>query len=67
MIAHGRQDTHVPVGQAESMFRAVSGHDVPVWPALYDDEGHENFPRSRDHGNFNFYSWIRFVETFLMP
>jgi dipeptidyl aminopeptidase/acylaminoacyl peptidase len=66
MIAHGRQDARVPVAQAESMFRAVAGNQVPVWLAIYEDEGHENFPRSRDHGNFNFYSWILFVETFLL-
>ena len=66
MIAHGRQDARVPVAQAESMFRAVVGNQVPVWLAIYEDEGHENFPRSRDHGNFNFYSWILFVETFLL-
>ena len=66
MIAHGRQDARVAVAQAESMFRAVADNQVPVWLAIYEDEGHENFPRSRDHGNFNFYSWILFVETFLL-
>lgn len=67
MIAHGRQDARVPVAQAESMYRALVDSKIPVWLALYDNEGHENFPRARDHGNFNFSSWILFVETFLLP
>jgi dipeptidyl aminopeptidase/acylaminoacyl peptidase len=67
MIAHGRQDARVPVAQAESMARAAARSGAPVWLVLYDNEGHENFPRSRDHGNFNFYTWILFVETFLLP
>jgi dipeptidyl aminopeptidase/acylaminoacyl peptidase len=67
MIAHGRQDARVPVAQAEAMARAVKANGVPLWMVLYDNEGHENFPRARDHGNFNFYTWILFVEQFLLP
>jgi dipeptidyl aminopeptidase/acylaminoacyl peptidase len=67
LIAHGRQDARVPVAQAESMYRAVKANGVPSWLMIYEDEGHENFPRSRDNGNFNFYAWILFVETYLLP
>jgi dipeptidyl aminopeptidase/acylaminoacyl peptidase len=66
MIAHGRQDARVPVTQAETMARAAAANGVPLWLVLYENEGHENFPRARDHGNFNFYTWILFVEQFLL-
>ena len=67
MIAHGRQDTRVPVAQAESMHKATAANKVPSWLVIYEDEGHENFPsRSLEANNFNFYTWIVFVEKFLL-
>ncbi|HXG53818.1 MAG TPA: alpha/beta fold hydrolase [Vicinamibacterales bacterium] len=66
MIAHGRKDARVPVAQAESMHQAARGKGVPVWLVIYEDAGHENFPGSAANANYNFYTWITFVETFLL-
>ena len=66
MIAHGRQDARVPVAQAESMHAAVKGGGTPAWLVVYEDAGHENFPRTQANSNFNFYTWILFAETYLL-
>ena len=66
MIAHGGQDARVPLAQAESMHRAVKANNVPVWFVVYQDAGHENFPRTRVNDEFNFYGWILFVEKYLL-
>ena len=65
MIAHGRKDARVPIAQAETMFQAARGNGVPVWFVSYEDAGHENFPGSAANANYNFYTWITFVEKFL--
>jgi dipeptidyl aminopeptidase/acylaminoacyl peptidase len=65
MIAHGRKDARVPIAQAEAMYQAARGNGAPVWFVIYEDAGHENFPGSAANSNFNFYTWITFVETFL--
>lgn len=66
MIAHGRQDARVPIAQAESMYAAVKGRGLPVWMVIYENAGHENFPATAANVNFNFYTWIMFVEKFLL-
>ena len=66
MIAHGRQDVRVPIAQAESMHKALKDAGVPVWLVVYDDAGHENFPRTQANSDFNFYAWILFTETYLL-
>ena len=66
MIAHGRQDARVPVAQAESMHQAVKVNNVPVWLVVYEDAGHENFPRTAANADFNFYTWILFVDKYLV-
>lgn len=67
MIAHGRQDARVPVGQAEAMHRAAVTNKIPAWLVVYEKDGHENFPSSSGEvNNFNFYTWIMFVEKFLV-
>jgi dipeptidyl aminopeptidase/acylaminoacyl peptidase len=55
----------VPVGQAEEMFAAAKKNDVPVWFVVYEDEGHQ-IGVNQANGNFNFYTWIMFVEKFLL-
>jgi len=65
MIAHGRKDARVPIAQAEAMFEAARGNSVPVWLVIYEDAGHENFPGTAANSNYNFYTWITFVERFL--
>ena len=66
MIAHGRQDARVPVAQAETMFQAVKSGGTPAWLVIYDDAGHENFPRTQANSDFNFYTWILFAEQYLL-
>ncbi|MBA2304955.1 MAG: alpha/beta fold hydrolase [Acidobacteria bacterium] len=66
MIAHGRQDARVPIAQAESMYQAVKAGGVPVWLVVYEDAGHENFPKTQANSDFNFYTWILFAEKYLL-
>ena len=66
MIAHGRQDARVPIAQAESMHAAVKKNGTPSWLVIYEDAGHENFPRTQANYDFNFYTWIVFAEKYLL-
>jgi dipeptidyl aminopeptidase/acylaminoacyl peptidase len=66
LIAHGRQDSRVPVGQAEELYRAAKANGAPVWLVVYDDEGHERFPEKPANTNFHFYTWILFVQKYLI-
>jgi dipeptidyl aminopeptidase/acylaminoacyl peptidase len=66
MIAHGAKDPRVPVTQAQAMYEAAKANNVPVWLVVYQDEGHEIGRVSGASGNFNFYTWITFVEKFLV-
>jgi dipeptidyl aminopeptidase/acylaminoacyl peptidase len=67
LIAHGRQDTRVPIAQAETMYRAAVKNGVPAWLVIYEKDGHENLATSSlEVNNFNFYTWILFVEKFLV-
>jgi dipeptidyl aminopeptidase/acylaminoacyl peptidase len=65
LIAHGQKDSRVPVDQAEAMAAAARANGVPVWLTIYTDEGHL-FPTTRANNDFLFYTWIRFVETYLL-
>lgn len=65
MIVHGRQDTRVPVDQAEDMARAVRANGAPVWLTVYEDEGHVMWANAANN-NFFFYTWIEFVRQFLL-
>jgi dipeptidyl aminopeptidase/acylaminoacyl peptidase len=65
MIVHGRKDTRVPVDQAEDMARTVRANGVPVWLAVYEDEGHVMWA-SQANNNFFFYTWIQFVQQYLL-
>ncbi len=64
-IAHGKNDPRVPVGQAQAMYEAAKANNVPVWLVVYEDEGHQ-IGVNRANGDFNFYTWILFVERFLL-
>ena len=66
MIAHGRKDARVPIAQAEAMLAAAKANKVPTWFVVYEDAGHENFPATAANNDFNFLTWILFVETFLL-
>ena len=66
MIAHGRKDARVPIAQAEAMLAAARTNNVPTWFVVYEDAGHENFPATAANNDFNFLTWIMFVENFLV-
>ena len=66
MIAHGRRDVRVPVAQAEAMYAAAKKHNPNAWLVIYDDEGHENFLLAGPNSQFHFYTWITFMEKFLL-
>jgi dipeptidyl aminopeptidase/acylaminoacyl peptidase len=65
MIVHGKQDTRVPLAQAEEMAAAVRGNGVPVWTVYFDDEGH-NFFRNAANNDYYFYAWMMFVDKYLL-
>ena len=65
-IAHGRNDPRVPVGQAQVLYEAAKANNVPVWLVIYEDEGHEIGRTARANNDFNFYTWILFVEKYLL-
>lgn len=64
MIVHGRQDTRVPLPQAEAMATAVRANGVPVWTVFFDDEGHV-MPTRAANNDFYFYAWMMFVQKYL--
>jgi len=66
MIAHGRKDERVPVGQAEEMYRAAKANGAPVWLIIYEDAGHDRFPVTVANNNFHFYTYILFAHTYLL-
>jgi predicted esterase len=63
LIAQGRNDTRVPMQQAQEIRRAVAPNGNPVWYVVYDD-GHGFTKRVND--DFNQYCWILFVQTYLL-
>jgi dipeptidyl aminopeptidase/acylaminoacyl peptidase len=65
LIAHGQKDSRVPVDQAEGMAAAARANGVPVWLTVYADEGHL-LPTTRANNDFLFYTWIRFVQEYLV-
>ena len=40
LVAHGRRDPRVPVGEAEQIAAKVRAAGRPVWTVIADDEGH---------------------------
>jgi dipeptidyl aminopeptidase/acylaminoacyl peptidase len=65
LIAHGQRDSRVPVDQAEGMAAFARANGVPVWLTIYADEGHL-LPTTRANNDFLFYTWIRFVQEYLV-
>jgi dipeptidyl aminopeptidase/acylaminoacyl peptidase len=64
-IMHGGKDTRVPPAQAQAMAAAVRKNGVPVWLAVYGDEGHIAFANSANN-DFNLFAWAMFVEEYLL-
>src|SRR4051794_1312847 len=65
LIAHGQKDSRVPVDQAEAMAASARKNGVPVWLTVYTDEGHL-LPTTRANNDFLFYTWIRFIQEYLL-
>ena len=65
LIIHGKQDTRVPLAQAQAMAAAVRGNGVPVWTVYFDDEGHAFF-RNAANNDYYFYAWMMFVDKYLL-
>jgi dipeptidyl aminopeptidase/acylaminoacyl peptidase len=63
-IAHGAKDTRVPIAQAVEMAKAVRANEVPVWLAIYGDEGHNPF--NNTNNDLNLFIWAKFVEEYLL-
>jgi dipeptidyl aminopeptidase/acylaminoacyl peptidase len=63
-IAHGAKDTRVPVAQAHEMARAVRANGVPVWLAVFADEGHNPFNNANN--DLNLYVWATFIQEYLL-
>jgi dipeptidyl aminopeptidase/acylaminoacyl peptidase len=66
MIVHGLKDTRVPIDQAEEMARLARANGGPVWLTFYGDEGHVMFMSNVANNNFFFYTWIHFVQQYLL-
>jgi dipeptidyl aminopeptidase/acylaminoacyl peptidase len=64
-IMHGGKDTRVPPAQARAMAAAVRKNGVPVWLAIYGDEGHIAFANSANN-DFNLFTWAVFVQEYLL-
>jgi dipeptidyl aminopeptidase/acylaminoacyl peptidase len=60
-----RKDTRVPLAQAQEMAKAVRANGVPVWLAVYEDEGHIAFANSANN-DFNLFAWAKFAQEFLL-
>ena len=65
LIAHGQKDSRVPIDQAEAMAASARKNGVPVWLTVYTDEGHL-LPTTRANNDFLFYTWIRFMQEYLL-
>jgi hypothetical protein len=46
------------------MAKAVRANKVPVWLAIYGDEGHNPF--NNTNNDFNLFVWVKFVEEYLL-
>jgi dipeptidyl aminopeptidase/acylaminoacyl peptidase len=64
-IAHGQNDTRVPLAQAEQMAAAVEKNGRPVWFLLVKDEGHALGAR-RGTQDYLFSAWALFVQEYLV-
>jgi dipeptidyl aminopeptidase/acylaminoacyl peptidase len=64
-IAHGQNDTRVPLAQAEQMAAAVEKNGKPVWFLVVKDEGHALGSR-RGTQDYLFSAWALFVQEYLV-
>jgi dipeptidyl aminopeptidase/acylaminoacyl peptidase len=64
-IAHGQNDTRVPLQQTEQMAAAVENNGKPVWLLVVKDEGHL-IPAKRSTQDYLFSAWALFVQEYLL-
>ena len=63
-LAHGAQDTRIPIEQAHRMAQAVKANGTPLWYVVYEELGHQPLPPTLN--DFNQYSWTLFIQKYLL-
>lgn len=63
-IIHGKNDTRVPLDQADGMVAALKQNGVPVWYVMGKDEGH--FFVKKKNRDYQFFSTVMFVKEALL-
>jgi dipeptidyl aminopeptidase/acylaminoacyl peptidase len=63
LIAHGGQDSRVPVSEANQMVEAARKQGIPLWYLLAKDDGHWMSLKSRD---FLFYAQVMLIQRQLL-
>jgi dipeptidyl aminopeptidase/acylaminoacyl peptidase len=63
-IVAGAKDTRVPISQAESIVKALKANGTPVWYVRFEDAGHEELTPATN--NFSIYTWVLFVQKYLL-
>jgi dipeptidyl aminopeptidase/acylaminoacyl peptidase len=63
-IAAGAKDTRVPISQAEALVKALKANGTPVWYVRFEDAGHQELTPATN--NFSIYTWVLFVEKYLL-
>jgi dipeptidyl aminopeptidase/acylaminoacyl peptidase len=63
-IAAGAKDTRVPISQAETLVKALKSQGTPVWYVRFEDAGHQQLTVPTN--DFSIYTWVMFVERFLL-
>lgn len=64
LVIQGGKDNLVPPGQAEAMVKAVRANGTPLWYVVFEDAGHEQLTATTN--NINLYTWVLFIEEFLL-
>lgn len=64
LVAHGVNDSRVPVDQSERLIEEIRGGNGTVWAVILSDEGH-GFGK-RDSVDFVFLALVQFVGRFLL-
>lgn len=64
LIIQGGKDNLVPPSQAEQMVKAVRANGTPLWYVVFEDAGHEQLTATTN--NINLYTWILFVQEYLL-
>jgi dipeptidyl aminopeptidase/acylaminoacyl peptidase len=63
-IAAGAKDTRVPIAQAEMLVKSLKASGTPVWYVRFENAGHLQLTPSTN--DFSIYTWIMFVQRYLL-